>query len=208
MTRSETPIAADQLLATPRWPKEQVLALPGRCRGSLVARWADGCRRRWGEEGVRAVREGLGPLSAALPDDPDPDSWIPVAAQILATDLVIDRLLGGDAAALEGLLHDDTVRARDKVVTWVVRTLGPATVFRGARRLHPHLYDAGAVEPEVSGSEATLRWTGSPLFGNPTFRVLQVLGNRILLRMMRREVLDLRGLDTGAAAFGLHLRWR
>lgn len=184
------------------------MALPGRCRGSLVARWADGCRRRWGEAGVAAVREGLGPLSAALPDDPGADIWIPVAAQILATDLVIDRLLGGDATALESLLHEDTERARDKVVGWVVRTLGPATVFRGARRLHPHLYDVGAVEAQVSSGLATLTWTGAPLFENPTFHVLQVLGNRIMLRMMRREVTELSAPDAGPDACSLRIRWR
>lgn len=197
----------DALLSAPRWPADRVRTLPGRCRGSLLRSWADGVRRRWGDAGVATVREGLGPLSEALPDDPARDAWVPVAAQILATDLVIERLLGGDAAALEPLLHADTVRARDKVLGWVVRKVGPAAVYRASGRVHPHLYDVGSVEATVGAREVSLVWSGAALFECPTFHVLQLLGNRILLRMMGHDLVEVGSAPGGPGRFALDLRW-
>lgn len=200
-------IDAAGVLGAPRWDVGRVRGLQGRCRGSLLRSWADGVRRRWGDEGVRTIRDGLGNLSAELPDEPAPDAWIPVSAQILATDLVIERLLGGDVAALEPLLAADTARARDKVLGWVVRTVGPGAVYRASGRVHPHLYDVGRVDARVRHGEATLVWSGAPLFENPTFRSLQVLGNHILLRMMGREDVSLTAPAPPADGFALCVTW-
>jgi hypothetical protein len=185
-----------------------VLALQGRCRGSLLRAWADNVRRRFGDDAVRLVREELGPLSPLLPDDPDAGAWLPVAAQIRATDVIIDRLLGGDAAAIEPLLHEDTERARDRALSWVVRHVGPAVVLRRAGALHPHLYDVGRVTASARGGRATIGYSDAELFENPTFRVLQALGVRIFLAMSRREGVVVTGPGGGVRSFTLDVTWR
>lgn len=207
--RSTTPGIQDAaaLAGEPRWPLERVLGLPGQCRGSLMRSWAAHCRRRFGDEAVRTIRSRLGPHSTALPDDPPAMAWLPVGLQLATTDLVIDELLGGDAMALLPMLHEDTERNQDRVLGWVVRKLGPGPVLRNAGRIHPHLFDAGVVQGHVRGSSATVAYRDAALFGNPTFRLLQVLGNRILLTMMRRDVEEVGIVGQGAEAFDLRVAW-
>ena len=75
-----------------RWSAERTLALPGRCRGSVLARWAENLARRFGPRAVDRVRAGLPEWEQDLPDDPSEEHWFPVGLQLRLTELVIDEL--------------------------------------------------------------------------------------------------------------------
>ncbi|MBX7078154.1 MAG: hypothetical protein K1X88_03135 [Nannocystaceae bacterium] len=196
------------IAARPRWALERTLALPGRCRGSVLARWADNCRRHFGAAAVQRLRTQLPAWARALPDDPPEDAWFPVGLQLHLTELVIDTLLGGDALQLEALLRADIQRGLSRAQQLLLRTVGPTLVLSRADALHGHLYDVGHARARVHGGRATIDCEGAALFGHPTWLLLQLFAHRGLVALTGREALEARATATGETAVRFELSWR
>jgi hypothetical protein len=195
------------LARLPRWDAARVEALPGRCRGSVLARWGAACRRRWGGAAVARLRARLGPWFDELPEDPPEHAWFPVHMQIRLTDAVVEEFLGGDAGALEPILLEDIEHSLGRAKRAFLRTLGPGPILRQAGALHGHLYSVGQTTAEMSINGATVHSTGARLFANPTWQLLQVLANRGLIRFTGRELHTVVARMTAADGFAVELHW-
>lgn len=157
--------------------------MSGRCRGDLLGRWGENVVRRFGPDALVRVRARLGPPLDALPAVLTARDWVPVYAQVVVTEAIVDELLGGDLAALYPLLVEDTRAGLGRIELALVRAMGPARAFKLAPRAFRKVYERGAVEVEAGPRWARLRFSGSPLFGHPTWRVLQVYAQRVLLEL-------------------------
>ena len=196
----------ETLAATPRWSAERVEALRGRCRGSLLKDWAANFSRHFGPGTAAHIRRALGPdLSAQLPDAPSQRQWLPVAAQIRVTDIVIDDLLGGDPLGLEALLRDGLDRS-GRVARAMIRRMGPA-ILRGAGQIHQQCYDLGSASASVSRRSLVLRSEGAEFMTNPTWQLLQLIGHRLLIDASGHTPLRVEGRAMAPAAFEAHVSW-
>lgn len=207
--RCSEPVAftTNDLAARPRWDAERTLALPGRCRGTVLARWADNCRKHFGDAAVKRVREGLPEWASDLPGDPPDDAWFPVGLQLRITELVVDECLGGDMRRLESLLHEDIRSALPRATGLFIRTLGPGPILARAKQIHPHLYDVGSAYAETESGSAKIVCTGAELFGHPTFALLQMFAHRGFVDLTGRRVQSLRASMPSDDALTIELRW-
>lgn len=195
------------VVARPRWSTERTLALPGRCRGTVMASWAENCRRHFGDAAVDRLRDALPEWARDLPDDPPEDAWFPVGLQLRLTELVIDDLLGGDALALEPLLAADVLRAVSRPTALFLRTVGPAPILGRAKQIHPSLYDVGKVGAEIVGTHATIRCEAAALFGHPTWSLLQLFAHRGFVALTGRRTVHLGITTMGETAARIDLVW-
>jgi hypothetical protein len=198
---------AAELAVRPRWAAERTLALPGRCRGTVLARWAENCRRHFGAAALARVRDGLPGWARDLPGDPPDDAWFPVGLQLRVTELVVDECLGGDMLQLEALLHDDIRRALPRATALFIRTLGPGPVLARAKQIHPHLYDVGSASAITETGRAQLSCIGAELFGHPVFALLQMFAHRGFVELTGRRVSSLRASHIADEALTVELRW-
>jgi len=198
----------EELAHAPAWPTDRVAELEGRCRGVVMRDWGAHVRARWGEAGLAEVREAAALSPEDLPDAPAPRVWYPVAHQLVVTRAIADRHLGGDLLALEPLLVEAGRSARDRVVEWAMRRVGPGFVLKHAHRVHRDLYDRGEVTSDVRRGEATLRWEGAGIFAEPTWRVLQCFALRGAVRLLGRELGHLEAASEGGDDLTLRLGWR
>jgi len=196
-----------ELAARAPWSAAEVLALPGRCRGSVLARWAALCRRRFGDAAVQRVRAELGPLSADLPDDPPDDAWFPVAVQIRLTDVVVAEFLGGDPSRLQPLLADDVARQLGRAAGMFLRAVGPAPVLARAKQIHPSLYDVGRARTDIRSTQATIHCEGARLFANPTWQILQLMAHAGFVELTGRRVISLGATMPADDALRIDVRW-
>lgn len=193
----------------PRWPLQRIAALPGRCRGVLLRDWAVHCRRRWGAAAPDALRARLGSLAETLLDRPGHEDWLPAAAQVAINDAIIDGYLAGSAAALEPLLREDASRDLTRMHRMLARAMGPAAAYKRVRGLYLRIYDAGGVRAEFGSDGAQITCVDAPLYGNPTWRVLQLFGHRAALFVLTgRDDAEVLGADIAADGFAIRLRWR
>lgn len=197
-----------ELAEAPRWSAGEVNALQGRCSGEVLFRWADNIERRWGKEAVRTVRDGLGDLGPHVPDAPNKSDWFPIGSQIRITDLIVDELLDGDAEELESLLLEDTHHNGGIAMRFLLRRVGPARVFRNVHRIHPRCYDVGSVSSTLDGTQATVICQGSLLFANPTWRLLQLMGHRVLLAHTGKQVVGVSGEELSEGGFKSYCEWK
>lgn len=195
-------------LEQPRWPLAQVAALPGRCRGALLRDWAKHCARRWGPDAPERLRADLGPLAATLPDAPSAEQWLPASLQVALTDAILDRYLSGDPRRLEPMLREDAVRQMSRVQRVVVRTLGAAGGYRRTAGAYRRVYDAGRVQAVVMGREARICCLDSSLYGNPTWRILQLFAHRAALWLLAGQPDgDVAAGAPDANGFYVRVRW-
>lgn len=197
------------LAGRPAWPLDEVLALPGRCRGSLLKDWASHVRRRFGPGEPEVLRATLGVDARALPDAPDKESWVRVSHQLALTRQIAERHLGGDLLALEALLREDARQKADRWVDRVVRlALSPRRVLGETKKIHAALYDLGEASATVDKHRATITWRGAAFFGEPTWRTLQVFAVRGLFDTLGGSVrvVEARGADR-ESGFALTIAW-
>lgn len=202
------PVDIPTLARQERWSLERVRALVGHCRGSVLARWADNCRRRWGSTAIERIRSRLGTRSDLLPEHPSEQAWFPVSLQIEVTDIVIDEFLGGDPAALEPLLMADIERSMGRIKRAFLRSVGPGPILDRASDLHDHLYDLGRAQASTAPGRAEITVEGSDLFGNPTWQLLQLIAHRGLIAFSGCQVQRLYGRSPDPRTFVVTLRWR
>jgi hypothetical protein len=196
-----------ELARTPPWPVARVAALPGRCRGSVLARWAGLVRRHFGDAAVQRVRRELGPLAADLPDDPPDEDWFPVAVQIRLTDVFVREFLGGDPRSLQPLLADDVKQQVGRAAGLFLRTVGPGPILGRARHLHPSFYDVGRADAEVGHGRAQIDCTGAELFANPTWQILQLMAHAGFVELTGRKLLSITARTPADDALRIDLRW-
>lgn len=195
--------------AQPRWPLERIVALPGRCRGVLLRDWAESCQRRFGRDAPDLLRATMGALGEALPDRPGQDDWLPAAVQVAVNDAIIDGYLHGNAAALEPLLREDAGRDLTRMHRILARAMGPAAAYKRVQGLYRRIYDAGQVRAESGDDGAQITCLDAALFGNPTWRSLQMFGHRAaLLILTGKDDAEVLGADAGPEGFAIRLRWR
>jgi hypothetical protein len=195
------------LARRPPWSAARVAALPGRCRGSVLSRWAGLVRRHVGDFAVQRVRAGLGALAIDLPDDPPDEDWFPVAVQIRLTDVFVAEFLGGDARLLQPLLAEDVSSQVGRAAGLFLRTVGPGPILARAHHIHPSLYDIGRAHADVGNGHAVIECTGAELFANPTWQLLQLMAHAGFVELTGRRVLSLTAAMPADDALRVDLRW-
>lgn len=184
------------------------LAVPGRCRGAALARWAELCRARFGDAALARVRDRLGEAGRDLPDAPPNDAWYPVGVQLVLTAAIIDECLGGDEVALAPIVIEDVKAGLPRVAAMFLRTAGPGPVLARARQLHAHLYDVGRVDATTRSGAATVQYEGAALFGHPIWRLLQRCAFRGLVQLSGRELLSLDEATPSDVGWRVEIAWR
>lgn len=205
---SEDPaVGIGELARRPAWSAARVAAIPGRCRGSVLSRWAGLVRRHVGDFAVQRVRAGLGALAIDLPDDPPDDAWFPVAVQIRLTDVFVAEFLGGDARLLQPLLAEDVTSQVGRAAGLFLRTVGPGPILARAHHIHPSLYDVGRARADVDSGHAVIECTGAELFANPTWQLLQLMAHAGFVELTGRRILSLTAAMPADDALRVDLRW-
>jgi hypothetical protein len=184
------------------------LAVPGRCCGAALARWAELCRARFGDAALGRVRDRLSAVGRDLPDAPPKDAWYPVGVQLVLTAAILDECLGGDADALARIVIEDVKAGLPRVAAVFLRTAGPGPVLARARQLHAHLYDVGRVEATTRSGGATVHYGGAALFVHPIWRLLQRCAFRGLVQLSGRELVSLEEATPSDAGWRVDLVWR
>ncbi len=194
---------------TSPWTEGELTTLRGDVRGHLLRDWGVHVVRRKGAPALARLRELTGITPELLPETPELEAWYPCRYQVQLTDTIVTEFLGGDYLRLEELLLQDATRARERLVRWVASKVGPAAVFNRASKGHPDLYTVGQVSAQVGRRDATLTWSGATLFDNPTWRILQLIGTRLMMRVMTRTLIDLQGSPPpGGGGFVMRVHWR
>lgn len=181
--------------------------LPGRCRGTVLARWAELVRRHFGESALARIRGAVEDWLPGVPEAPTDDAWFPVGVQLELTDAVIDECLGGDPRALEAMLADDVRASIGRASALLLRSVGPGPVLARARQLHAHLYDVGHARAVVRSGTAVIDCEGTPLFAHPTWQLLQLFAHRGFVALTGRELRALHASMPAADAFRVELAW-
>ena len=176
-------VTDETLAAEPRWEPARVAALPGRNRGDLLGTWGDNLMRRFGTDALRRVRTRLAPPLDQIAPRLGARDWLPVHAQLVVTEAIVDEFLGGDLRALRAPLVEDTRIGLSRMQQVIVRTMGPGRAIRLAQRDFPKVHERGTVDVELTARSARLTFRGTPLFAHPTWRVLQLYGMCTLLEL-------------------------
>lgn len=196
----------DSLADEPRWELSRVQALPGRSRGDLLGAWGPNVIARFGADALARVRDRLPPSLAQLPLSLTARDWVPVHAQLVLTEAIVDELLAGDMRALYPLLVADTRAGLGRVQLMVVRTLGPERALKLAPRTFHKVHERGEVDVEVAGRRARITFSGSPLFAHPTWRLLQLFATRTMLELVECAG-TVTGEDVGSDGFVAIASW-
>lgn len=196
----------DSLVVEPRWELSRVQALPGRSRGDLLGSWGDNLTARFGPDALARVRKRLPPPLDRLPPALTARDWVPVHAQLVVTEAIVDELLGGDMRALYPLLVEDTRAGLGRLHLMLVRTLGAERAFRLAPRTFHKVQERGTVEVDTAGRHARMSFRGSPMFAHPTWRLLQLYAMCTMLELADTPG-SATGEDAGPDGFVAVARW-
>jgi hypothetical protein len=200
------PITVEDLASQPRWDPARVVAVSGRCRGDLLGPWGANLTRRFGPDALARVRRRLAPPLDAVPPVLTAKDWVPAHAQIVITEAIVDELLGGDMRALYPLLVEDTRSSLGRVELALVRAMGAGRAIKLAPRNFGKVHEGGRVEVTVAGRRAQLRFAGHPLFEHPSWRLMQLFAQRVLLELAGTPG-DAVGEDGGRDAFVCVATW-
>lgn len=202
-------LTIDELCAVPRWPIDTSLALAGRVRGDTLGPWGTNLRKRFGHDGhdplarirVRLPHE----LASIAPVLTDRDR-VPVFAQLVVTEAIVDEFLGGDMRALLPLIIEDTRAGVGKIRHAAMRLAGVGNLLKLGPRTFREVHEKGEHEAVIDKKTARLTFTRNPLFAHPTWRVLQVFATRVLFDLVGVDGKVL-GEDTGDDAFTAIATW-
>lgn len=191
-----------QLAAIPRWSDHQTLALPGRVRGDTLGNWGDNLVRRFGPDALTRIRRRVPADVASIPAVLSDRDRVPVHAQLLLTEAIVDEHLGGDMLALYPLLVADTRAGLGRIRLMALRALGPGGALKLGPRTFGKVHERGEHTVTVDGRTAHLAFRGNALFGHPTWRVLQAFATQLLL-----ELAGSPGSVTADGDFDVHADW-
>jgi hypothetical protein len=196
----------ETLADEPRWELARVQALPGRSRGDLLGSWGSNVSKRFGSTALQRVLRRLPFPLDSLPPQLGARDWVPVYAQLLVTEAIVDECLGGELRALYPLLVEDTRAGLGRVHALVVKTIGPARAFKLAPRTFRDVHERGSADVEVVGHTARMTFAGTPLFGHPTWRLLQLYATNMMLELAGRRGTTI-GESGSADGFVAIARW-
>ncbi len=196
----------ETLAAEPRWDLARVQMLPGRSRGDLLGSWGTNLTARFGADALARVRKRLPPPLDQLPSTLSARDWVPVHAQLVLTEAIVDELLGGDMRALYVPLVEDTRAGIGRIQLALLRSVGPGRAFQAAPRTFRKVHERGTVEVEVSGRRARTTFQGSPLFTHPTWRLMQLFATRMMLELADSPG-SVAGEDGGSDGFVAVASW-
>ncbi|HEY5923039.1 MAG TPA: hypothetical protein VIV11_15270 [Kofleriaceae bacterium] len=148
--------------------------------------WGTNLTARFGPDAVGRVLQRLPPPLDAIAPVLTTRDWVPVYTQLLLTEAIVDEYLAGDLRALYPLILEDARAGMGSVQRLLVRTLGPGRAMKLAPGTFRKVHERGSVDVDVSGTSARLRFTGTPLFAHPTWRVLQLFATKMLLDLADR----------------------
>ena len=121
--------------------------------------------------------------------------------------MILHDFCDGDPLLLERYVREDSLRHDNgKAEAWA-RRLGPQLILRLPRTLHNQIYTMGSASSKVGWGKATIRVEGSLLFGNPTWRLLQVLALRSVMTLADRPHATIHAQHVSPSATDLHVRW-
>ena len=191
-----------ELAALPAWDPETTMALGGRVRGSLLKDWGVHIERRYGRGAPEALVEALGFDLAIRPAQ---GAWYPVWVQLRLTELIIERHLDGDAAALVPMIWEDATRSAGPIATAALRLAGPVRILRRAPGSFSGLYDQVQAETETEDDRIAVRYTGPDHVDQPTWQLLQATSLTGLVQMAGISRWTLRAGAPSPGTFDLEL---
>ncbi len=199
-------LTIDELRAAPRWPLDRTLALQGRVRGDTLGPWGANLGKRFGADALSRVRARLTPELASIAPVLSDRDRVPVYAQLVLTEAIVDEFLDGDMRALLPLLVADTRAGVGKVRHAAMRLAGAGTLLRLGPRTFRDVHELGEHDVTVASGRAEMRFARNPLFAHPTWRVLQAYATCVLFDLVgvRGTVV---GEDAGADAFTAIATW-
>lgn len=174
-------LSEDVLASGPRWDAARLAGVPGRCRGDLLGPWGQNLVRRFGRDALTRVRRRLPPPLDRVEPVLSARDWVPAHAQVAITEAIVDEFLGGDLRALYPLLLEDTRASVGRVQLALLRSLGAGRAFALAPRAMRKVHERGTVEVVVAERRARLVFSGHPLFAHPSWRLLQLFAQRVML---------------------------
>lgn len=176
-------LTIDTLAIENRWDRARIAALPGRCRGDALGRWGENLNRRFGPQALTTVRSRVGAPYDALAAVLTAKDWVPVGAQLVLTEGIVDEYLGGDLRALYPLLLEDTRAGLGRIQLMLVKTAGAGRVIARAAAGIRDIYERGTADAHVERKQTRVEFRGTPLFANPTWRLLQLFATKLLLEL-------------------------
>lgn len=199
-------LTVEMLAAQPRWEYARLAALPGRCRGDAMSAWGDNLAKRYGSDAVTRVRARLAPPLDQVPPVLTKADWVPMHAQVVVTNAIVDEYLDGDLAALFPLLIEDMRANLSRFHRMLARSLGVGRTIKIMPKIFRKVYERGTADVAVDGRRARMSFADNALFSNPTWRVLQLYAVRTLF-----ELTDTTGTvvgeDTGTDSFAALVSW-
>lgn len=177
-------LTIDELVTASRWPLEATLSLAGRVRGDTLGPWGTNLAARFGADAVARVRVRLPHELASIAPVLGERDRVPVFAQLVVTEAIVDEFLAGDMLALYPLLVADTRAGIGRVQLAVLRALGASGAFRLGPRTFRKVHERGVAEVAIVGHRARLVFRDNPLFAHPTWRVLQAFATRVMLELV------------------------
>ncbi len=178
------------------------MALGGRVRGSLLKDWGVHVERRWGRGAPEALVEALGFDLAIRPAQ---GAWFPVWVQLRLTELIIERHLGGDRAALAPLIWEDAALSAGPLATAALRLAGPVRILKRAPGSFSGLYDQVQATTELDDQRIAVRFTGPDHVDQPTWKLLQATSLTGLVQMAGLSDWSLAASSPSPGAFDLTL---
>ena len=176
-------LTIDTLAVEARWDRARIEALPGRCRGDALGRWGENLVHRFGPHALTKVRTRVGAPYDAISAVLTAKDWVPVGAQLVLTEGIVDEYLGGDLRALYPLLLEDTRAGLGRIQLVLVKTVGAGRVIARAAAGIRDIYERGTADAHVERKKTRVEFRGTPLFANPTWRLLQLFATKMLLEL-------------------------
>jgi hypothetical protein len=196
-------LTIEALAARPRWSDNQTRSLVGKVRGDTLGTWGNNLVARFGPGALQRVRR-------RVPDEIAPvlgkRDRVPVFAQLLLTEAIVDEFLGRDILALYPLLVEDTRAGLGGLQLAILRKLGVENVFRLGARSFRKVHEHGSHDVAIERCDAHFTFSGNALFAHPTWRVLQMFATRVVLELANRSG-SVVGEDAGDTGFVAHAHW-
>lgn len=146
-----------------------------RVRGSLIDRWDEHVRRRWGNSALIAATRAIALRGLSAPTPVDPTAWYPVELQLAIAQHTVEAHLNGDWMQLPAIVAGDVRHVLGRAKSAVVRALGPGTVVANADKLYRESYDVGRLDVLKHGRRHfEFAYHDAPLFDDATWRRVQV----------------------------------
>lgn len=200
------PLTIDTLAAEARWDLAKLTTLPGRCRGDALGGWGENLARRFGPGALTTVRSRVGPPFDTIAPVLTAKDWVPVGAQLALTEAIVDEFLGGDLRALYPLLVEDTRAGLGRLQVLGVKALGAGRVLARGAAGFSDIYERGTADAQIERRRARVTFRGSPLFANPTWRLLQLFATRTVMELAGSPG-DVSGEHLGDDAFATLATW-